>query len=201
VTEPAYFMIEGGAALKLAKKHIADVRRVRNASLALSLELGAERFCVCQSSGVLTSVDFGKSQPRHPDFKAPGKHGCYPRRGTEWAKRFAAQVGHDSASKVIGDAFDIPFSLSYGKTDLSGCRSLGYPMRECGFLYPREDGPFGMFVVDVPAEVAAMKKDGYKVGEPAASFKMEFDGARRIHKEEWDIVVAQHALKKKRKAA
>lgn len=201
MSDPVYFMIEGGAALNLAKKHIADVRRVRKASIALSLELGAERFRVCQSSGTLTSVDFGKSQVRHPDFKVPGKYGCYPKRGTEWAKRFAAQKGHESAAKVIGDAFNIPFSLSYGKKNLTGWRAIGYPLNECGFLYPSSKGPFAMYVVDVPAEVAAMKADGYKVGEPAASFKLEFDGARRIHKEEWDIVVAQHALKKKGKAA
>jgi hypothetical protein len=194
-------MIEGGRALELAKRHIKDVRRVRNASIALSLELGAERFRVCQSSGVLSAVEFGKSQVRHPDFKVPGKYGSLPKKGTEWANRFAAQVGHDSASKVIGDAFDIPFSLSYGKTDLSGWRHIGYPLQECGFLYPGEKGPFAMYVVDVPAEVAAMKVQGYKVGEPAASFKMEFDGARRIHKEEWDIVVTQHALKEKRQPA
>jgi hypothetical protein len=201
MTEVAYFMIEGGAALKLAKQFVKDVRRVRNAAISLSKEIGADRFMVSASSGVLTGVDFGKTRVKHPDFKVPNRRGiCFPKKGSEWAKRFQEQKGHESASYVISKAFDIPLSLSYGKTELTGWRHIGYPLNECGFLYPGEKGPFAMYVVDVPAEVAEMKKQGYEVGEPAKSFKMEFDGARRIEKEEWDIVVAQHALKQKGKA-
>lgn len=199
MSELAYFMIEGGRTLELVTQYVKDVRRVRNESICLSKELGAERFMISSESGVVTYIDFG-DKPRHPDFKVPEKHrGSRPKRGTEWAKRFAAQVGHESDAALLLREFKIPLSVTYGKTTLTGWRALGYPGRECGFLYPGGKGPFGMFVIDVPAEVAAMKKEGYKVGQPAASFKMEFDGARRIHKEEWDIVVAQHTLKKKGK--
>lgn len=199
MTEPAYFMIEGGRALELVKQYIKDVRRVRNESIALSKELGAERFAINPSSGVLTHVDFG-DKARPSDFCLSDKLGSRPKKGTEWARRFAAQKGHENDASLIAREFNIPLSLSYGKTELTGWRALGYPLSECGFLYPSGSGPFAMYVVDVPAEVAATKKNGYKVGAPAASFKMEFDGARRIHKEEWDIVVATHALKKKGKA-
>lgn len=202
MADNAIFMIEGGKALELVKHFVKDVRRVRNATIALSKEAGAERFMISSSSGVLTGVDFG-GNAHHPDFKAPDRRGvCFPKKKSEWAERFRKQIGHDSASTVISRAFDIPLSLSYGKEEpLEGWRHIGYPLDECGFLYASEKGPFAMYVVDVPAEVAALKKQGYKVGEPAASFKMEFDGCRRIEKEEWDILVAQHKLAQRRAEA
>jgi len=197
-----YYLIEGGRALELAKQHIQEVRRVREASITLSKEAGAERFMVSLTNGVLMGVDFG-SRPRHPDFKVPNRRGVsYPKKGTEWSRRFREQKGHESTSYVISHAFNIPLSISFGASEpFKNWRSIGYPLAECGFLYPSEKGPFAMYVVDVPFHVSGIQKMGYKVAEPAASFVMEFDGARRIEKEEWDIVVAEHKLKAKKEKA
>ncbi|MGC5808004.1 hypothetical protein [Ralstonia pseudosolanacearum] len=50
---------------------------------------------------------------------------------------------------------------------------------------------------DVPGAVARDEAKGYAVAEPAKSFKLEFEGCRRIEQEEWDILVAQHKLEEK----
>lgn len=192
------FMIESGKALALVKHHISEVLRVRNEVGALLEDLGVRRYRLNRVTGVLSAVDFDGAQ--HPDFKKPTKWGSYPKKGTEWAKRFAEQRGHESDSGLISDAFSIPLSLSYRSEDSSGGRCIGSPLTECGFLYLSVDGPYAMWVPDVPAEVAYQESLGYTVDEPAKSFRLEFDGCRRIEPEEWDILVAQHKLDQKRAA-
>lgn len=198
MSEHIYFMVEGGRALKLVKENIADARRVNREVIKLVKELGAPHYRISTYDGRLTRVLF--EGHAHPDFKKD-KDGFFPKKGTEWAQRFAAQKGHRPSAQVIEEAFDIPFQICYSHNGGTGLRRIGYLFNECGFLYPHQDGPYGMFVTDVPAAVAEDIAKGYTVAEPALSFKMEFDGARRIEKEEWDIVVATHALAIKRAAA
>jgi len=198
-TKNVIFMIEGGRALEMVKHHIAEVKRVAEQSRALALELGVERIFTSLENGTLLSVEFpGKV---HRDFTKPSKHGSHPKKGTEWAKRFDAQQGYECPSYVISDALGIPLSISYSLSNGGhGSHMIGYPFSECGFLYLSADGPYAMWVPDVPAIVASNEAKGYTVEEPAKSFKLEFDGCRRIEKEEWDFLVAQHNLEKKRKA-
>jgi len=192
-----YYVIYGGSALELVKQHIADVQRVRAETTALAKEIGVERYRVTDSNGVITSVDFGNG-PHHPDFKKPNKYGSSPKKGTGWYLRFQGQKGYESSSSPISETFSVPLTIAYGKEGSKGWRRIGYPFDECGFMYLSADGPYGMYCVDVEAEVSADREKGYEVDEPAASFKMSFDGARRIEKEEWEILVAQHKLEKKR---
>ncbi|KGV86540.1 hypothetical protein X879_1953 [Burkholderia pseudomallei MSHR3951] len=190
------FMIEGGRALELVKNHVAEAKRVRARVRALALELGVEQIWTDRETGVLRSVRFpGKV---HPDFTKPTKNGSHPKKGTEWAKRFDEQKGYECPSYVIADALGIPLEIRYGNTGGHGFRCIGLPFSACGFAYLGEAGPYVMWVPDVPAEVAASEKGGYTVAEPAKSFKLEFDGCRRIEDEEWDILVAQHNLAKKK---
>lgn len=196
-SEKAIFMIESGRALDLIKHHITEKKRVSAEVRALAKELGVESIYTSQSSGVLTAVEFpGKA---HPDFKKPTKRGSYPKKGSAWATRLAEQNGYDSPSNVIADAFQIPLSISYhGKGDAYGSSCIGFPLNECGFLYLSADGPYAMWTPDVLAEVAAYEADGWTVKDPAKSFRLEFDGCRRIEREEWEILVAQHKLEQKR---
>lgn len=190
------FRIRGGLARQLVKQHIADRLRTSEANVVMLKELGVTRYWPSVDDGTVLSVHF--SGERHADFVKPNRRGAsHPKPGTQWASRFAAQVGYESPSIIISRAFNIPLSLSTGKGDFKGWSALGVPLQECGFLYLGEDGPYAMWVPDVPGEVAAALAKGYDVNEPARSFKLEFEGCKRMEPEEWDILVAQDSLRRK----
>lgn len=195
----AIYMIEGGKALDLVKRRIEDVRRVQQQNHDLAKELGAARYRVRICEGTISTVEFKGDV--HPQFTKPGKYGSRPKKGTEWEKRFAEQKGHiESESTEISNAFNIPLCISYKGGESSGSRIIGAPLQECGFLYLSADGPYALWIPDVAAEVADTESRGYTVSEPAKSFDMILPGCRRIEKEEWQILVAQHELEKKRSA-
>lgn len=197
------FMIEGGKALELVKQHIDDKIRVARERNAIARELGVEDIFVSNMDGTLLGVMFKGDV--HPDFKKPDRKGrSCPKKGTEWAKRFEEQKGFARPASVISEAFGVPWSIEFKSAngEASGYRAIGNPFNECGFLYISKEGPYAMWVPDVPGEVAEREKGGYVIAEPAKSFKLEFDGCRRIEQEEWEILVAQHKLaEKKAKAA
>ncbi|MFT0533970.1 hypothetical protein ACMHYJ_14245 [Castellaniella hirudinis] len=192
------YMIESGKALDLVRHHIAEVKRVRQQNHDLAEELGADRYRVRIGDGVITTVEF--KERIHPEFTKPGKYGSRPKKGTEWAKRFAAQEGHASESSVISEAFNVPLRISYQGEDCHGSSCIGSPLQECGFLFLSVDGPYALWIPDVRAEVEQRERQGYTVSEPAKSFDMQLEGCRRIEREEWQILVAQHELEKKRAA-
>ncbi|WP_425953015.1 hypothetical protein [Ralstonia pseudosolanacearum] len=194
-----YFLIEGGKALELVKQHIAEAKRVGEQVLSLAKDVGASQVFKSREDGTLLAVKFSGKVP--PDFTKQTNRGSRPKRGTDWEKRFHEQEGYKNPSVAIGEAFKIPFGLKYGKGGGSGFRMLGLPLSECGFLYLSEEGPYAMWVPNVPAEVAEDEAKGFVVSEPAKSFRLEFDGCRRIEEEEWDILVAEHKLKQKKALA
>ena len=196
MTEKLIFMIEGGKALDLVKHHIAERQRVSAANRALIGDLQIDEYWVSRHDGTLSAVSF--KGDTHPQFTKPTKHGSRPKKGSEWARRFAEQNGYSNPSDVIAEAFSIPLSISYGVGTGDGWRRIGFPFSECGFLYLSSDGPYAMWIPDVAAEVRADHDRGHTVAEPARSFTPHFDGCRHIEQEEWDILVAQHKLAKKR---
>lgn len=197
----AFFMIESGRALEMIKEHIADRHRVMIETRSLAKEIGAPQLFEDRTNGVLLGVVFDGDI--HPDFKKPsGRHtASYPKKGTAWAKRLSEQKGYQPLVRWISGEFDIPLGISYTHENGSGGSGIGNPFTECGFLYLGVDGPYAMWVPDVPAEVAEYEAKGYVVEEPARSFKLEFDGCRRIEKEEWEILVLQKKLADKKVAA
>ncbi|MFM0432318.1 hypothetical protein PQQ75_25130 [Paraburkholderia aspalathi] len=198
----AIFIIEGGKALELIKQHIAERQRVARERNNIAKELGVEDIYVSNMDGVLLGVRF-KGDDVHPDFKKPDRKGISrPKARTAWKDRFDAQKGFPRPTTVIAEAFDIPLSLQYtGKEGGNGWRSIGNPFNECGFLYLSVDGPYAMWTPNVSREVAEAEARGQSIEEPAKSFKLEFEGCKRVEKEEWDILVAQHSLAKKRAEA
>ncbi|WP_186214669.1 hypothetical protein [Burkholderia gladioli] len=199
MSERLFFIIEGGKALELVRKHIADrVDSVERAK-ALARELGAADVSTSRADGKIVAVKFNGAP--HPDFKKPTKWGSQPRKGTEWEKRFAAQEGYEHDSYLIMKGLDIPSGINYSYKGGSGSRLIGVPFTECGFLFLGKDGPYAMWIPDIESEVQADLAKGYTVEEPALSFKPEFDGCRRIKVEEWEYLVAKHNLEKARAAA
>lgn len=194
-----YFLIESGKALDLVKAQIAEKKAVRSAVRKLASELGIEEGVTSILHGNLIGVVFRGE--KHPDFTKPNRKGhSYPKKHSEWAKRFADAPRHKADTEVISEGLCIPCSLEFTKGSAHGWQGIGSALQECGFLYLSEDGPYAMWIPDVQAEVSALEADGYAVAEPAKSFEPEFDGCRRIEREEWEIMVAQHRLEKKRVA-
>lgn len=197
--DSAIFMIEGGRALEMVREYIAERMRVNENNRLLLDELGCERYVSNRRKGTVSGVVFPGDI--HPDFRKPSRDGVsYPRKGTAWDKRFRSQVGYREVSHWIAEEFGIPRSIGYTRDDCSGARCIGNFFNECGFLYFGKDGPYAMWAPDVPAEVAKTVAEGYEVEEPAKSFVFNFDGCRRIEKEEWEILVLQRKLKQKQAA-
>ena len=196
----ALLLIESGLALKLVRESIAEYSRVAREVAALSKELGVQRGTTDITKGVLLGVVFQGEV--HADFRKPDRRGVsYPRKGSNWHRRFEEQKGYASQASVIAAAFGVPLTINYKDVSRSGdsfegSRCIGSPLNECGFLWISKDGPFAMWVPDVEAIVAAEVAQGRTVEEPAASFKLSIDGCRRIRQEEWEIMVLQDKLKK-----
>jgi hypothetical protein len=202
MSDNVLFMIERGKALELVKKHIAEKRRVADERVVLARELGVEDIYVSRFDGTLTGVMFKDAV--HPEFKKPDRKGVsFPKKGTAWRARFDDQKGYPDPSSVISKAFSIPLVIEYGEKgdEFSGWTRIGNPLQECGFLYLGAEGPYAMWTPDVPQEVKKAQERGQKVKGPALTFKLEFDGCRRIDREEWDLLVAQHNFDRKRKSA
>jgi hypothetical protein len=198
-SESLIFAVEGGRALEMVKEHIADRLRVKAETDAMLKELGVDEFSAKKSDGKLISVVF--NGPVHAEFCKPnGRHALScPRKGSSWDKRLKYQKGYRVLSFWIAEEFQIPMQINYkGKETLTGSRCIGNMFNECGFLYLGEDGPYAMWIPDVPTEVAKTIAEGYEVEEPANSFVPVFDGCRRIEKEEWEILVLQNKLAKKK---
>lgn len=199
----AYFIIESGRPLELVRQQIAETARVQKQTQDLAKELGITNGSLCRMTGVLLGVVF--DGPVHPEFVKPKSRGrnrsSYPKKGSDWAKRFAAQQGTPNASAVIASEFGIPLSIFYKTDDGHGWSCIGNPLVECGFLWLGENGPFAMWAPDVPALVEERKSRGQTIEEPAASFAFNIDGCQRIEKEEWEILVLQHELAEKQRAA
>jgi hypothetical protein len=193
----AIFMIESGKALEMVKEHISERKRVRDEIRVIVQDLGVNEIFTDKMTGVLTSVIFPRDI--HPEFTKPKRRngGSYPKKGSSWDARLKKQTGYKNPSSWISKEFNIPLSIGFGSDNCKGWRCIGSPLTECGFLYLSEQGPYAMWTPDIAAEVAASIAEGYTVGEPAASFKLEIDGCRRIEKEEWEILVLQHTLAQK----
>lgn len=192
-----FFMAEGGKTLELAQKHVADRQETLKRNAALLEPLGVTKYVQSTVDGTVVGVEFpGKP---HADFKRPNKRGAsFPKAKTEWAARLANQTGYDRRGFDLAEALGVPTSISYTFDGGSGGGAIeGYGFYSgVGFLFLSADGPFCLYVPNVAAKVSEYEERGYTVGEPCKSFKPEFDGARPILEEEWEMLVAQHKLAK-----
>ena len=197
-SDNVYLMIESGKPLELVKKYIMEVKRVKEQSLKIADELGITKAFTDRDTGIIQSVIFEKNI--HPEFTKPHKKygASHPKKKTEWAKRFKEQIGHRSQIKIIQEELGIPLYLAYHNKTENGSVCLGNPFNPCGFLYMGEEGPYAMYIPNVEAKVKRYIEDGYEVVEPAKSFKLNIDGCRQIEKEEWEIIVLQYDLAKKK---
>lgn len=194
----ALYMIEGEPALSLVKHHIAEVQRVRAEVRALAELYGAEQISTDRITGVLSGIVFKRNE-HHADFTKPNKRGvCWPKRKTDAAAKFAAQVGRANQETTISEAFSVPLTLCHEGPNSNGWTHIGSMLNACRFLYLGSDGPYALLIPDVAAHIAYYEARGETVEQ---SFDMNLPGCRRILHEEWELMVAQHNLEKKRQEA
>lgn len=191
-TKDAYYLIEGEPMLSAIKQHIADRKTAIQARNALAKEFGAVQITYDWMTEKLIGCVFPEGK-HHPDFRKPGrKDVCLPKAGSDASKKIVESPGIRNVESTISQAFGVPLSIRYAKGDMQGLSAIGRPFRACGFLYTGPDGPYALWVPDVPAYVNKRQQQGYTV---ETTFDMQLPGCRRILKEEWSLLVAQHQLK------
>lgn len=192
--ESLYFLIEGGKALELVKRHIQEVKAAETRAIKLCKEIGAKYWTGDKLTGRLTGVVFAPGQTPHPDFLKPGRFGiCYPRKKSEWFNRIQAVKGHPITSELISQELGVPVTLHWKNAFMH----LGHPFKQAGFVYPSEDGPYGMYIPDVQSAIKAARRG--LPNEPERSFKPEFEGCKRILRQDWELIVAQHDVAEARR--
>jgi len=202
MTEYLYFLVEGGKTLELAHKHVADREATVARNIKLIEPLGVTRYFESILDGTVCGVVF-EGRP-HQDFKKPNRHGySTPKAKTEWAQKFEANAGYDKRGYELAKLLGVPTTLRYKAEDCDGMTGTSSGIASgCGFLYLSPDGPFALYVPDIAKQVADYEARGYTVNDECKNFRPEFDGARPILKEEWELIVAQRELKEaKRRAA
>lgn len=200
-SEKTLYIIESGKALKLVKQHIAHRVRIRKEGVDLLKELGRLDASVWthRSTGVISCISARRGQ-QPEGFTVPDSQGrTWPKKGTDWAKRFADQQGYPTPATEIAKAFDVPLSLDYQSKDGGkGWRRIGFPLSECGYLFMGNTGPYALWIPDVEKIIADCEANGKTITGDAKKFDMTIKGCRRIEQEEWEIMVLQHQLEQKR---
>ena len=191
----ALYIIEADPMLSSVKAYIEDRCTVFEKSRELAEQYGADRVSRDRRDGRLLGMTFPHGQ-HHADFTKPkGRHGlCFPKKGTAAAKAFSDQIGHVNAEALIVATFGIPLSLKYSDAETEGWCCIGRMLTACGFMYFGIDGPYALWIPNVPAHIKQKADQGFQV--VPSGFDMNLPGCRRILHEEWELLVAQHKLAK-----
>lgn len=195
MSKDLYFLIEGGQTLELVKAHIAARQEQHERNAAFVTEIGADRWYESILDGTVSGVVL--NEPR-PDFTKPDRKGISrPKKGTEWFERWENQTGWDRRGYELAKVLGVPTDIRYSKDDGSyGMSSISRGFTSgVGFLWLDAGGPYCLYVPDVAELVEYYRGQGYAVD---MTWPTEFDGARSILKEEWELIVAQHAVEEAR---
>lgn len=192
MSKDLYFLIEGGQMLHLVRCHIqARIdQNERNAEFAK--RFGAEEWSEYYLDGTVARVVL--PEPRD-DFIKPDSDGrSRPKKTSPHWKEWNEQIGTDRTGSTLAKTLGIPSVIEY-KRESDGVEGLGSISRSmgagCGFLYLGVEGPYCFYMPDIAERVRYYTDQGYTVD---ISYPTEFDGARPILKEEWELIVAQHAV-------
>jgi len=185
-----YFLIKGGQTLELVKSHIAARQEQHERNAAFVADIGADQWYESILDGTVSGVIL---KERRTDFTKPDRKGIsHPKKGTEWFKRWENQTGWDRRGYELAKTFGVPTNINYKKEGSEGWGHISHGLTSgVGFLYLSADGPYCLYVPDVAERVQYYRDQGYTVD---LTWPTEFDGAHPILKEEWELIVAQHAV-------
>lgn len=206
---PAIYLIESGRPLEMVKEYVKQRGVVMRSRAAMCKELGTDRASWDRIHGALSGVVFNRGK-EHPDFrKADAKGVSRPRKGSAWAQRFKDQPRHVNQAQWIADELGIPTTIMTRDrvtAEFRSGRHIGNMLAECGFLYMSDPELYGLWIPDVEAHLVRIKAsrefdpDKEVIDEKSSSFTMQIPGCRRIFKEEWDIMILQAELQRKKAA-
>jgi hypothetical protein len=206
MSERLYFLIEGpGTAMDLVKASIEERLEVHKAAWAFIQKVGGTGFSQ-YFDGRIGGVRFEGKVPT--GWKAKDTKGLSrPRKdNAEAIAEIKAIPTYKVTSDHISEQLGIPDQITYldDKGECCGFEAIGVPFHECGFGYPSGKGPYVLWMPNVPELVATSlarrdKLHHGKISPELASYRPSFEGCRQIIKEEWDLIVAGHALEQKKK--
>lgn len=195
-----YYLIESGSALAAVKSYIEDRQRVHQNCLDAAKELGVDVASYDRDTHAFKAVEFKDRSSVHIDFTLPKRNNnlSYPKKGTEWDRRFKTMGLKRTAEQIIHDLFKIPSTISFSKsgTDTYGSRMIGDRIQQTGFLFLSPNGPFALYAPDVKLAIKQCEDEGYTVNQEIKDYDDNLPGCTKINKEDWDLLVAKHQAKK-----
>ena len=203
-----YFLIEGpGRAKELVTQYIAERAAVVQAINAFAKKVGASAYQTERETLRLAGLTFDGPVPQGwksigSTSRRGGKQSFAPRKGSAEHAEMQSLPTLSLTPEKVAQALGIPTMIDYvnAKGAYAGGVILSLPGDECGFAYPTASGPFLLWMPDVEKAVESCEKTLPKIAphlsvSPAIkSYRPEFEGCRKILREEWDLIVAQHAL-------
>lgn len=190
-----YFLVEGGKTLELAKAHIAARYATHERNAQFAGRFGATKWRESIFDGTVHSV---RLDGPDPSFRKADRFGfTMPKKTSPIWKEWQAQTGYDRMGGALAQELGIPHVIEYRSEDSNGWSSVsGDFSAGTGFLWLGRDSPICLYVPDVATLVQEYREKGYTVD---TTWPEEFDGARPILKEEWELVVAQFNLAEAKK--
>lgn len=185
-----YFMVEGGKTLEVARRWIGERLATHQRNVEFAAKYGANEWRTCIFDGTVHSIRL--SEP-NSDFRKADRFGfTMPKKTSPIWKEWQAQTGYDRMGRALAQELGIPHVIEHRSEDSNGWSSVsGGFSAGTGFLWLDRDSPICLYVPDVGKLVKEYRDRGYTVD---TTWPEEFDGARPILKEEWELVVAQFNL-------
>lgn len=203
-SDKLFFLIEGaGSALDLVKASIEERVAAHTAAWEFVEKVGGTGL-FSYHDGSIAGVSFKGALPK--GWKAKANNGSsYPRRGSMLYEEIVALPKVKIDSFRIAKELSIPLDLVWLGEDGQRCgvSCISAPFNECGFAYESGDGPYLLWIHDVPGAVKRAQEDTRRprtLDPKLAAYEPAFDGCRQIVKEEWDFIVAKARLEKAGKA-
>ena len=210
-----YFLIEGpGRAMELVTQYVAERSKAVQAINDFAKKFGASSYSTETDTLNLVGLAFDGPVPQGwksigGTSRRGGKQLFGPRKGSAAHEEMLALPQVSIIPRMVAADLGIPTVIDYvlDNGEICGGSMLSLPGSECGFAYPSTSGPFLLWIPDVEKAAESCEKSLVKmvpsisVAEAIKKYRPAFDGCRQILREEWDVIVAQHALKVAQEAA
>lgn len=203
-----YFLIEGtGRAKELVTQYIAERAAAVQAINTFAKKVGASAYQTERETLRLAGLTFDGPVPQGwksigGTSRRGGAQSFSPRKGSAEHAEMQSLPTLSLTPEKVAQALGIPTMIDYvdAKGAYAGGVILSLSGDECGFAYPTASGPFLLWIPDVEKAVESCEKTlpsiapHLSVSPDIKNFRPEFEGCRKILREEWDVIVAQHAL-------
>jgi len=203
-----FFLIEGpGRAMDLVTQYVSERSFAIQAINDFAKKVGASAYQTEHDTLRLAGLTFDGPVPLGwksigNTSRRGGKQSFAPRRGSDAYNEMQALPCISTTPDVVADALGIPTMIDYVDANgkYAGGVVLSLPGSECGFAYPSTSGPFLLVTPDVQKAVESCEKSlpsiapHLFIGQSIKDYRPEFEGCRQILREEWDLIVAKHAL-------